>query len=126
MGGEVAWTYLAGTPIFPVSDGWHDEGTKTDAFWGPSVHWNTYLQQYVMLLNRAKDADYNEEGIYVAFAPSLDEPMLWSAPVKILSGGTWYPQVMGIEPGIGTDKVAGQTARFFMKGESSRWITFSK
>ena len=118
--------YPPATPFYQAALSWHSDDGIVDAFWGPSVHWNTYLQQYVMLLNRAKDADYNEEGIYVAFAPSLDEPMLWSAPVKILSGGSWYPQVMGTEPGIGTDKVAGETARFFMKGESSRWITFSK
>jgi hypothetical protein len=79
-----------------------------------------------MLLNHAKDSAYNEEGIYVAFAPTLDDPLLWSTPTKILSGGSWYPQVIGTEPGMGTDKVAGQTARFFMKGESSHLITFSK
>jgi hypothetical protein len=118
--------YPPATPFLQAALSWHSENGVVDAFWGPSVHWNTYLQQYVMLLNRAKDADYNEEGIYVAFAPSLDDPRLWSTPVKILTGGAWYPQVMGIEPGTGTDKVAGQTAHFFMKGESSRWITFSK
>jgi hypothetical protein len=118
--------YPPATPFYQAAQSWHSDTGIVDAFWGPSVHWNTYLQQYVMLLNRAKDADYNEEGIYVAFAPTLDEPLLWSTPAKIFPGGDWYPQVMGTVAGVGTDKVAGQTARFFMKGESSREITFSK
>ena len=126
MGGEVAWTYLPGTPIFPVSDGWHDEGTKTDAFWGPSVHWNSYLQMYVMLLNRAKDTKYNQEGIYVAYSPGLDDPRIWPVPVKILNGGSWYPQVVGLDEGTGTDKVAGEWARFFMAGTSQYLIHFTR
>lgn len=113
-------------PIFPAAQSWHDEDTIVDAFWGPSVHWNTYLGQYVMLLNRAKDAQWTQEGIYVSFAPRLDDPRLWSAPVKILNGGDWYPQVMGLEIGTGTDKTAGQTARFFMNGTSQHIIQFIK
>ena len=118
--------YGAGTPVFPVSDGWHDAGTTTDAFWGPSVHWNSFLQMYVMLLNRAKDTKYDEEGIYVSFSPRLDDPRLWSAPSKILNGGSWYPQVMGLDEGIGTDKTAGEWARFFMAGASQYLIHFTR
>ena len=40
-------------------------------FWGPAIHWNTYLEQYVMLLNRAKDDQFGQEGIYVSFSPTL-------------------------------------------------------
>jgi hypothetical protein len=126
VGDDVTWAYGAGVPIFPVTDGWHDGGTTTDAFWGPSVHWNTYLQMYVMLLNRAKDTKYNEEGIYVSFSPRLNDPRLWSAPTKILNGGSWYPQVIGLDDGIGTDKVAGEWARFFMSGTSQYQIHFTK
>ena len=57
-------------PIFPAVEPWHDDDTEVDAFWGPSVHWNMYLGQYVMLLNHAKDANWSQEGIYVSFAPS--------------------------------------------------------
>jgi hypothetical protein len=97
-----------------------------DAFWGPSVHWNTYLEQYVMLLNRARDADWTQEGIYVSFASRLDDPSSWSAPVKILNTAAWYPQVMGIEDGSGTDKVAGRVARLFVGGTSDHVIQFIK
>src|SRR5207342_3670501 len=110
MNGEASVMFTTGVPIFRVTDGWYDEGTATDAFWGPSVHWNTYLGLYVMLLSRAKDTKFNEEGIYVSFSNRLDDPRLWSAPMKILNGGSWYPQVIGEEEGAGTDRFAGEWA----------------
>ena len=95
-------------------------------FWGASIHWNTYLEQYVMLLNRAKDDQFGQEGIYVSFAPGVSDPRAWSTPVRIMSGGQWYPQAVGIEPGTGTDKLAGRRARFFMTGKSDRMIEFER
>jgi hypothetical protein len=120
-----AYVYPSGSPIYPVTDAWHD-GPTVDAFWGPSVHWNTYLQQYVMLLNRARDASWTQEGIYVAFAPRLNEPSLWSTPQRLMTGGQWYPQVLGTEVGTGTDRLAGERARFFLGGRSEYVIQFSK
>src|SRR5215510_8093078 len=102
---EPTWTYPFATPILPAAESWHDGDDQVDAFWGPSVHWNTHLKLYVMLLNHARDAEFGQEGIYVSFAPKLDAPGLWSTPVKILDGGSWYPQVIGVEPAVGTDKV---------------------
>lgn len=120
---RLEWTYPAATPLRAPTYAWHDADDRVDAFWGPSVHWNTALEQYVMLLNRAKDENYSQEGIYVSFAPRLDEPSRWTAPVKILNGGKWYPQVMGTGAG-GTDKQAGSSARFFMSGRSDWVINF--
>ena len=126
MGEAVAWAYGTGTSLFYAADGWHDDGASTDEFWGPSVHWNSYLQMYAMLLNRAKNTRYDQEGIYVSFSPQLDDPRLWSPPVKILNGGNWYPQVIGEDDGVGTDKVAGEWARFFMAGTSQYLVHFTK
>lgn len=120
------WSYPVADPIYPAAESWHDEDLVVDAFWGPSVHWNTHLQQYVMLLNRARDVSWSQEGIYVAFASRLDDPASWSTPRKVIDGGRWYPQVMGLEPGTGTDKVAGETARLFMNGESRYLVTFER
>lgn len=120
------WTYNAATPLVAPAQPWHDGDDKVDAFWGPSVHWNTAIEQYVMLLNRAKDESYTQEGIYVSFAPSLDNPGAWTTPQKILNGGRWYPQVIGSSTGTGTDKFAGASARFFMSGKSEWMINFSK
>jgi hypothetical protein len=117
------FTYPAGIPIYAAQQDWHDD--DVDAFWGPSVHWNTFLQQYVMLLNRAHDVDWRQEGIYVAFSKSLSDPTAWSTPQRLLGGGEWYPQVIGIEPGTGTDRIAGERARFFMGGRSQYFIQFS-
>jgi hypothetical protein len=124
--GDLRYVYPAAVPIFPATEPWHDDDSEVDAFWGPSVHWNTYLEQYVMLLNHARDAAWSQEGIYVSFAPRLDDPSLWSKPVRILNGGYWYPQVMGLEEGSGTDKVAGRWARFFTGGMSEHLIQFIK
>ena len=38
---EPRYAYPGGMPIYPVADAWHDDQT-VDAFWGPSVHWNTW------------------------------------------------------------------------------------
>ena len=126
MRGEgMEYSYPAGVPIYRALDGWH-EGQKVDAFWGPSVHWNTYLGQYVMLLNHASDTNFHQEGIYVAFSPTLEDPTEWSSPRRLLAAGEWYPQVVGLEPGAGTDKSAGEYARFFMAGRSRYYIQFSR
>ncbi|HEX7282776.1 MAG TPA: hypothetical protein VF239_12015 [Vicinamibacterales bacterium] len=120
---RLEWTYPAATPLVAPSHAWHDADERVDAFWGPSVHWNTALEQYVMLLNRSKDESYAQEGIYVSYAPRLDDPSLWTPPTKVFSGGKWYPQVVGY--GLtGTDKEAGDSARFFMSGKSDWVISF--
>ncbi len=119
------WIYPAGTPLFPTTRGWHDADGVADAFWGPSVHWNTYLSRYVMLLNRTSDVNFTSEGIYVSYNSALDQPGQWSAPRLILPGGSWYPQVVGLEPG-GTDKEAGQVARLFLSGRSSYFLEFRR
>ena len=122
---RLEWTYPAATPLVAPSYAWHDADDRVDAFWGPSVHWNTELEQYVMLLNRSKDESYGQEGIYVSYAPRLDNPALWTPPVKVLNGGRWYPQVVGSGNG-GTDKQAGASARFFTSGRSDWVINFVK
>jgi hypothetical protein len=119
------WEYPAGTPLAPVSRPWHDGDNVVDAFWGASIHWNTYLERYVMLLNRAKNENFDNEGIYISYSAALDDPGAWSAPRKLMSGGGWYPQVAGLEAG-GTDREAGQRARFFLTGRSTSYIEFTR
>lgn len=120
------WTYFSATPLVAPTQAWHDGDDKVDAFWGPAVHWNTALESYVMLLNRAKNENYDMEGIYVSYAPTLDDPSLWTTPQKIMNGGKWYPQVIGTTLGTGSDKLAGASARFFLSGRSEWMINFSK
>ena len=107
---------------------WHKP--DADAFWGPSIHWNTHLELWVMLLNRAKDKDWSQEGIYVSFNPDLGNPAGWTPPAKILDAAElekskWYPQVVGTDAaGRETDKLAGKTARLFVAGVSKWEIVF--
>ena len=119
------WAYPYGTPLVAVTQPWHDEDPADDAFWGASLHWNESLRLYVMLLNRTKDEQFTQEGIYVSYAARLDAPAAWTTPTKIVDGGSWYPQVMGIETGEGSDKRAGARARLFMGGRSTQFIEFN-
>ncbi|MFN0106806.1 MAG: hypothetical protein ACKV2U_32525 [Bryobacteraceae bacterium] len=106
------------TPIFAVRTPWESE--NTDAFWGPSVHYNRELGEFVMLLNRACCApDWPAEGIYVSFNADMENPKGWAEPQRIVDGGGWYPMAVGLETGD-TDKEAGARARFFM-GSDSHW-----
>jgi hypothetical protein len=118
------WIYPPASPFIPARGSWYDRSGEVDAFWGPSVHWNTFLERYVMLLNRAQDAEWTQEGIYLSSTITPERPASWSAPMKLLDGGRWYPQVMGLETGSGTDKLAGERARFFMSGRSAHEIVF--
>jgi len=116
------------TPIFPVTTDWHR--TEADAFWGPSIHWNTHLRQYVILLNRAKDRRWAQEGLYISFNVDMNKPLAWSPPLKIPVGQqelAWYPQVVGLDKSRReTDKLAGRVARLFVRGQSRWEIVFLK
>lgn len=123
VGPRRRYVYPPGRPIYRATDEWHRD-ESVDAYWGPSVHWNTHLRQYVMLLNRARTSTWEQEGIYVAFARQLDNPRSWSTPQQVISGGPWYPQVLGMEVGTGTDRIAGRRARLFQGGQSHYVIEF--
>jgi len=110
------------TPIMPAKSDWHR--ADADALWGPSIHWNRHLRQYVILLNRASDGNWTQEGIYVTFNRDLANPAGWSPPQKILDAPArdrWYPQVIGLDrTRRETDKIASRVARLFVRGQS-RW-----
>ncbi len=112
------------TPFLPVAAGW--SRPDPDAFWGPSVHWNTHIGAYVILLNRASGfPGWTQEGIYASFSKDISNPHAWSAPVKILAGGAWYPQVLGLNAGE-TDKSAGQVSRLDVCGTSEWELVFTE
>jgi hypothetical protein len=54
----------------------------------------------------------------------LSDPGSWSIPERLIAAGTWYPQVIGTEIGWGTDREAGERARFFLGGKSQYLIQF--
>ena len=113
------------TPFLPAGSAGLD-APDADFFWGPSVHWNTAVQSWVMLLNHA-NGSYNTKSDYfaVSYASSdLSNPMRsWSTPERLLTrtwpGMSMYPEVMGLQQGE-TDQTMGSPARFFIRGWS-RW-----
>jgi len=122
----LGWTHAPGTSLFSTTRPWHDDDPANDAFWGASVHWNTFLGRYVMLLNRATNEEWTQEGIYIAYGTRLDDPTTWTPPQPLIKGGGWYPQVIGIEADGGTDKQAGRHARLFVGGVSGFMLEFRK
>ncbi len=110
------------TPIFSATVGW--ERPDTDSFWGPSVHWNTHLQKWVMLLNRACcQPGWPQEAVFISIALDLSDPASWQPPVQLIGSGNWYPQIIGLGPGE-TDREAGQRVRLFIQGESDWELVF--
>ncbi len=118
--------YPAAVPVLTAVSSWDDADRTVDVFWGPSVHWNTHLEQWVMLLNRAKSDGWDQQGVYVSYNAAIDRPGAWSTPVLLVEGGSWYPQVVGLEAGRGTDKEAGELARYFQGGRSTHLIRFTR
>ncbi len=129
------------TPVFPAErDYTHPDG---EMFWGPSIHWNTYLKMYVMVLNHAVDTRLKGDGVYISFNRHIGDPKGWSKPRMILDraqiqktthGGSsdpftlkngWYPEIIGMDKGQ-SDKLCGRTGRLFVAGMSRLEITFLK
>jgi len=116
--------------IYPATQSWEFEDATS--FWGPSVHWNTYLEKYVILMNRACCQEgWLQEGIYISYVPDLGDPRTWGSPTKLLDADNigfrsgFYPQVMGMEEGE-TDSVSGWYARLYVQGISKWEIMFSR
>lgn len=105
-------------PVWPTRRGWRH--SDPDAFWGPAVHYNLAIDSYVMLVNHTAGGSNNilQEGIYASINPRLDRPADWSRPARLVQGGAWYPQVVGLAPGDG-DTRAGSHSRFYMAGFST-------
>jgi hypothetical protein len=104
--------------LFRSSTGW--KGPHVEAFWGPSVHWNTYLGMYTSLMNHTEGENWAQEGIYITFSHDL---LNWTTPEKILESNDWYPQVVGLGDG-GTDSHADQTMRLYVGGVSRLILRF--
>lgn len=96
--------------------------------WGPSVSWNTYLNQWVMLMGHVTGHSWEGSKIYISFNPNADlgkgdHSQQWSKPQLLLDKPghiIWYPS---LQPMNTPDDVAnkytclrlGQTARLFYK-----------
>ena len=134
------WGHVS--PVFPASRDYHKKDGSM--FWGPCIHWNSYLEMYVMVLNHAINTHLDADGIYISFNRDIGNPAGWSQPTmlidlagirKAMAGGEaalpdvlnngWYPQIIGTAKGE-TDKLAGRKARLFLGGMSNLEVTFLK
>ena len=124
-----AWHVKEGTndatPIFGVARGWQHRDPA--AYWGPAIHYNRDLDLHVMLLNWTENgnADIVQRGVFVSFNADLGNPAGWSPPRRIVEGGSWYPQAIGLGANDG-DTLAGTEARFFLSGFSAWTIRFRR
>ncbi|MBX3499449.1 MAG: hypothetical protein KF889_08400 [Alphaproteobacteria bacterium] len=111
------------TPLWPAVCGWHD--VHPDCFWGPSVHFNRDLGVYVMLLSHTAGpySGFHSAANAVSFNATPERPDAWSAPIRIVEGGGWYPQVVGLGANDG-DTLSGAEARLFISGLSAWHIRF--
>jgi len=116
--------------IIPAAVAWDEP--DYESYWGPAVHYNTYLDALVMILNHTTGAGGDacwpsrNEKIYIAYCPDPSHPAVWTGPVPLVSpvlGRTRYPQLLGTGPGE-TDRMVGRTARLFLHGTSTWLITF--
>jgi hypothetical protein len=113
------------TPIFRAGVSW--QHPNTEALWGPSVHWNTFLRRYVVLMNHVCcEPEWPRDGVFISFNRNIGDPEGWTAPEMILQKPPdYYPQVLGTNPG-GTDTRAGETARLYVHGKSQWEIVFRR
>jgi hypothetical protein len=105
--------------LFKTPTGW--AGPDVDAPWGPSVHWNYYLNSYVVLFNRVLGQVWEQGGIYMSFSRDL---LNWTEPILILETNEYYPQVLGLGDN-GTDTLGGQVVRVYVGGISEHIIEFN-
>jgi hypothetical protein len=127
-----AWTEpgLGGrmTAVFRARSVW--QRSDYDSFWGPAIHWNSYLQQYVVVMNHACCGfEWPQKGIYISFTADLGYPAGWATPSLLLKDLPWrpgfYPQVIGTGPGE-TDSLVGERGRLYLHGRSRWEIIFER
>ncbi len=113
----------------PKTEGGGPASSPTGGFhWGPSVSWNTYLNQWVMLMGHVTGPSWQGSKIFISFNPNADlsvgdHAQQWSKPQLLLDKPghiIWYPslQPMNTEEDIKNKYTClrlGQNARLFFK-----------
>jgi hypothetical protein len=98
--------------------------------WGPSVSWNSYLNEWVMLMGRVEGASWKGGQVYISFNKNSDlgegdNSQQWSKPELLIDrpGHTiWYPslQPMNTEEDVANRRTClnlGREARLFFKDQ---------
>jgi hypothetical protein len=122
-----------GKPIaalqIPRNEGGGAASSPTGGFhWGPSVSWNTYLNQWIMMMGHVTGPSWQGSKIFISFNPNADlskgnNSQQWSKPQLLLDKPgfiVWYPslQPMNTAEDIANKNTClrlGQEARLFYK-----------
>lgn len=124
----------------PIAEGGGAASSPTGGFhWGPSVSWNTYLNQWVMLMGHVTGPSWKGSKIYISFNPHADlsvgiHSQEWSKPQLLLDKPghiLWYPSLQPLNTpedvqNKNTCLRLGQVARLFFKDmykDSSEYIS---
>ncbi|MFM9907877.1 MAG: hypothetical protein ACKVOW_00940 [Chitinophagaceae bacterium] len=122
-----------GVPVrslqIPATEGGGPASSPTGGFhWGPSVSWNTYLNQWVMLMGHVTGSSWKGSRIYISFNANEDlgkgdNAQQWTKPQLLLDKPDhiiWYPSLQPMNtPSDISNKFTclrlGQEARLFFK-----------
>lgn len=119
---------VASLQISKADGGGPASAAETGFHWGPSVSWNTYLNQWVMLMGHVTGPFWRGSKVYISFNPNKDlgignNSQQWSKPQLLLDKPghiLWYPslQPMNTAEDVknrNTCLKLGQQARLFFK-----------
>lgn len=110
------------TPILKSNVSWHRPDSST--FWGPSIHWNVYLESYVMVAATATDSNWNSAGSVILFSKDLSDFKSWSDPISTGVSG-WYQQIVGQGSDFhGTDKLSNEKSRLYQLGALDNEVAY--
>jgi hypothetical protein len=117
----------------PLEEGGGAASSPTGGFhWGPSVSWNTYLNQWVMLMGHVTGPSWKGSKIFISFNPNPDlskgdNAQQWTKPKLLIDKKgyiVWYPslQPMNTKEDIENKHTClrlGKEARLFYKAMNS-------
>jgi len=108
-------------------------------YWGPSVSWNTYLHQWVMLMAKAEGPSWKGSSIYISFNKNADlspakNSQEWTTPELLIDKPEhilWYPSLQPLhtvadKENKNTCLKLGEQARLFFKDafkDSSQYLS---
>lgn len=115
----------------PFSGGGPASSAKGKFHWGPSVSWNSHLNQWVMLMAKSEGTSWKGSSIYISYNPNKNlgegnNSQQWSKPKLLVNKPghvLWYPS---LQPLNSAEDIAqkrtclklGKKARLFYKDNS--------
>jgi hypothetical protein len=98
-----------------------------EAWAAPSIYWNSYLREYVVLAHHScsRAGPVPSAGVYISFLRDVANPALATAPQKLLDTQERRARIAGEDPNRQLRQV-GKTARLVLNGRSVWELEFSR